>query len=283
MIQEIVSKALKYYRHNFKRLWPLYIFGMMGGAGVYSLLPNIDSLSDLFVHVDTSYVIPIILIYTAVFIFLFISFITLIKTISNIYKSHHIGLVESYKVGQELFIPALFTIAIYDFSVQGATVLLIIPGIIMSIYLAFYFFEFVDQNKRGMDALLSSWSIVSGRWWDIFWKLLLVNLYIFIPYFMISVVIGILVSVMIAAVGFTPVSVLMFIIALLIVFVSFILVIMPLSLISSFEVYYYFRNSREHKRNEKVDRDRSLIIRAFAILGIVLFLVEFIGVLQRLF
>lgn len=278
---EIIRKSWSFYKTNFKRLWPLFLLGSSSGFGIYSLIPDTDKLVDYADAFSTPIVLIIVSVMTVISIFIFLSHIALIKTISNTYKRHIQDLSDSYKVGQDLFLPALFATVIYDLSTQGATLLLIIPGIIIGGYLVFYLMEFVDQNKRGMDALLSSWAIVDGRWWEVFWMIVVTGFLIIFPYLIIVSVIGIS-----GVVVFTmlQVSGIMSLIAAsifgLLLIITTALLVIPVGIISLFEIYYYFRNSRENKRIEKTDKDRILMIKISASVGILYLLFE---ILNRIF
>ncbi len=274
---EIIKKAWSFYKHNFKRLWPIFLFGSAGGFGIYSLVPDTSKISSYIYAFNTPFIVIIVSLCVALSIFLFISHITLYKTISNTFKGHIQNYEDSYKVGQELFISALLVAVIYDLSVQGASQILIIPGIILSVYLVFYLFEFVDQNKRGMDALLSSWAIVSGRWWEVFWRVIIVSLMIVLPFLII--VSAFILPIFSLSFIFGMNSMLAFLLSVFIVIFVFItiLLIVPLTIISLFEVYYYFRNSRDNKRNEKTDKRRALIIEIFAIIGLMYLIFEILN------
>ncbi len=271
---EIIRKSWSFYKINFKRLWLLFLLGSSSGFGIYSLIPDTDRLVDYADIFDTPFIFVIVSTITVISIFIFLSHITLFKTISNTYKGHIQNLSDSYKVGQELFLTALLATVIHDLSTQGATLLLIIPGIIIGVYLVFYFMEFVDQNKRGMDALLSSWAIVDGRWWDVFWKIIVTGTMIIFPFLIIIAAIAISMFVASSILGIIGNIPLILIALGIIVFFTLVLFIIPLNIIALFEIYYYFRNSRENKRDEKTDKNRTVAIKIFAIIGILYLLVE---------
>ena len=52
--------------------------------------------------------------------------------------------------------------------------LLVIPGIIVAVWLSFSYYIVIDENKRGMDALKASKEYVSGYWWPVFGRLVVV-------------------------------------------------------------------------------------------------------------
>ncbi len=62
------------------------------------------------------------------------------------------------------------TSILYFFSIIAGTLLLIIPGIIVSVWFMFYTYSIVFAEKSFIDALKYSKSLVIGRWWQVFWK-----------------------------------------------------------------------------------------------------------------
>ena len=99
---------------------------------------------------------------TAISIFLFISKIALLKGISDTNKGQFVGVRDSYKKSFAIFWSFILIGIISSWSIMGAMVLLIIPGIILSVYLSFSIFELVDKQKKGFQALLGSWALVKG-------------------------------------------------------------------------------------------------------------------------
>ncbi|MBP2652742.1 MAG: hypothetical protein H6Q73_311 [Firmicutes bacterium] len=60
--------------------------------------------------------------------------------------------------------------------IVGLTLFLVIPGIIWSIYYTFVLQVVVLRDVGGKKALDYSKSLVKGRWWRVFWKLLAVGI-----------------------------------------------------------------------------------------------------------
>lgn len=65
--------------------------------------------------------------------------------------------------GLALFFPFFWIGILGGAAMTGATLLLVIPGIILSAYLSFSQFVLVSEHKRGMATLLGSWGYVHGR------------------------------------------------------------------------------------------------------------------------
>lgn len=52
----------------------------------------------------------------------------------------------------------------------GATLLLIIPGIYLAIALAYSSLIVIDKQQQTMTAIKSSYALVKGRWWSVWWR-----------------------------------------------------------------------------------------------------------------
>lgn len=70
------------------------------------------------------------------------------------------------------------------------TLLLIIPGIIYSVFYSFAIFVFLFENKRGKEALRRSTELVRGYFWPVFGRTLLVGIFIAIIMSVLSAPIG---------------------------------------------------------------------------------------------
>ena len=57
-------------------------------------------------------------------------------------------------------------------------ILIVIPGIIVGVYLSFALFIVVNENKSAVDALKASKAYVSGYWWAVFGRLIVIALVI---------------------------------------------------------------------------------------------------------
>lgn len=69
--------------------------------------------------------------------------------------------------------------------------LLIIPGIYLSIRLSFTFYEIAVENCSAIEGIKRSWELTKGHWWFIFGTSLLIGLVIMIPVLIVSIVVGI--------------------------------------------------------------------------------------------
>jgi len=76
------------------------------------------------------------------------------------------------------------------FTVWGGAFLLVVPGIIVSIYIYLSQFVFVCEGHKGFDALLRSRELVYGRWWAVAKKLFGAGLLAFLVLILIFIPIG---------------------------------------------------------------------------------------------
>jgi len=90
-----------------------------------------------------------------------------------------------YKDALPLVLPVLWVAIMSSVVTLAGFILLIIPGIIISIYLAVASYTVVLDGHRGIDALKQSHALIKGRWWATFVRLL------------VMVVIALLVSVVV--------------------------------------------------------------------------------------
>lgn len=91
-----------------------------------------------------------------------------------------IGIRKSFKKSQskifDFFIVGLLT---YLMILVGF-LLLVLPGIMFWIYLSLVPFVLVCENIKGKAVLKRSWGLIKGHWWEVFAKLLMLMIVIFV-------------------------------------------------------------------------------------------------------
>ena len=91
-----------------------------------------------------------------------------------------------YKTAFSNLIQYLFVVMLLVIVCVGGSVLLCIPGIIVSVYINFALFTFLFEDKHGIDALVMSAWYVRDLWWSVFGRKLallfvsFVAMYVFI-------------------------------------------------------------------------------------------------------
>lgn len=86
------------------------------------------------------------------------------------------GVDDSYKSTIGWFWPFLWIAALEVLAVVGGSIMLIIPGIWLSVALSLAAYVFVIERRRGIDALRQSKDYVKGYWWAVMGRVLLLAL-----------------------------------------------------------------------------------------------------------
>lgn len=172
---EIISNSWQYFAENFKKIVPymIYLFipnFVLGLAGVASLYLEKYATSGAFVLTNN---IIALAIFVACIIFTLWVTMALTKNLGAlIINKQPLGYKESFSATSHLIWPIIYTSLLVVLIVIGGTILFVIPGIIFSIWYSFTYYSVLFEEKRGVAALSASKSLVSGRWWQIFWRLM---------------------------------------------------------------------------------------------------------------
>lgn len=179
----IIRESFSLYKKNFKVFLPyvtlffvpyvlislmpianVYIFSLLGGTSSGSGAMKMLSL------------LLIAIIYITLIIFVLWASTTLTRVMNDRCDTKEEKLILSTKEEMNkakkylwpLIITGLLTVLI----VMGGTLMLLIPGIIFSLWYGFSSYAVMLDDKKGMEALNYSKSLVKGRWWGVFWRLL---------------------------------------------------------------------------------------------------------------
>jgi len=176
-----------------------------------------------------------------------------------------------YAFGFRVFWQFILLVIISFFATWGATLLFIIPGIVVIIYSLFYFFTFTIDEKRGFAALTESYSLIKGRWWTVFGRLIALLLVCFAT----ALVYGIIISTVGTVLSFILNGVVLYAITL-VLNVSLQIAIISFSAIYMYYLYVSLRSSRQHII-PSVAYKRWLM--AFVVIGAITFVsyVAFVG------
>lgn len=86
-------------------------------------------------------------------------------------NQERIGVVESYRRGWHKIISYWWVLLLTGFIMFGGFLLLIVPGIIFSVWFSLAIFILIAEDLTGMNALLKSREYVKGKWGGVFWRL----------------------------------------------------------------------------------------------------------------
>lgn len=201
--ERLLALAWQRYTNHFIDIVKIFVLPVIGGIALIIVLGLLFLIFLPQAAAPTSpdiFIISVIIILTLLFIVLGVLFeIWPIVTFLNYIKiktskdSQPISIIELYKRSAPLILPLLWIILLNSLVVLGGFILLIIPGIIFSVWFMFSQFALIFENIRGAQALLRSKELVIGHWWRIFFYSLIFSGGIFIIHFFIE-----------KAISFTP-------------------------------------------------------------------------------
>jgi hypothetical protein len=101
------------------------------------------------------------------------------------------GFIESYRRSVKLSLYLILLVILNFLAVVGGFVVLIVPGVLISVWLTFSIYAMVIERKRGFNALAQSREYVRGYWWDVFARVIILSVLfsiIFLPLNILAVI-----------------------------------------------------------------------------------------------
>ena len=177
-ITDIIVESYRLYKNNVKKFFP------------YILLTFIPSALIVIARFILTYFAPgaslgtiglsflsfllVALLLSAVGFWFSIAFI---RVIANAYTGKTSGSIGSeLGTAKKIFWPAVGVTILTALAVLGGMILLIIPGIIFMLWFAFSYASVTIDNTGVMESLHKSKALVDGRWWNVFWRLVIPGL-----------------------------------------------------------------------------------------------------------
>jgi len=174
---DIIKTSWSFYVKNWKK----FISYLMLLFVPTIILTSLGILSAYYasytegLYLISALVVLVVFIVSALFS-LWVS-IALMQTIKHAYKNEPL---EDWKKtisdNSYLIWPVFLTSLLTTILVVIGSILFLIPGLIFFIWYMFTFYEVIFNNKRGLEALKASKSLVVGRWWAILWRILIPSL-----------------------------------------------------------------------------------------------------------
>jgi hypothetical protein len=177
---EIIKNSWKIYQKNFRALVPYMLIliipnFVLGATGIMSLFLDQFTKAGIWIMLNNLTVVAIVI---ASALFSLWANIALVKTIKEIILGKEvIKLKQGLNISSHLIWPAIVTSLLVILIILGGTILLIIPGIIFSLWYTFAYYVIILEEKTGMNALRESKKMVYGRWWEIFFRLFLPGIF----------------------------------------------------------------------------------------------------------
>ena len=170
-----LNVELKSFRQLLKESWEFYKTKIRTLLVIIAL-PIIFSLffSVLIYFLEKSNFQYSILFSLTEAFFLLCSFILWLWVIPALILSikNDAGAVNSLREGLKLIVPYLWIYFLFYIIISGGFLLLVIPGILFSIWFSFTIYIFIFEGKKGFNALFASKELVSGNFGKVLWRFL---------------------------------------------------------------------------------------------------------------
>ncbi len=190
-IGELLSKTFQIYK---KRIGVLLVISVIPFLtylvfAPFFLIPLLFSLPFIAFYKSLGLLlIPLILLIVVLGIIMVI--VNLWAGASLLYavkgRDQEIGIKESFAMAWPKILSYWWISILNGIIVMLGFLLLIIPGIIFSIWFSFSFYVLVSEDRKGMKALLRSKELVKGYWWKVFWRFFVLNIIIFLIAYIVS-------------------------------------------------------------------------------------------------
>ncbi len=189
---EIIDHTWDLYRKNFKT-YLLLIAWTVAPSAVFSAAQ--PYLNQLFTKFDW-WMIPALYFLVGIPFFLLSLYveITVVQATAALIGKEVPNPSKLLRGAVPLLVPTLVTNIVYSVIVTGGILLLLIPGIIFSIWFAFAVPITILDGLHWRDALRASRSLTSGRWWQVLWRLLAPGLFWGVATLVVGAALGFLVN-----------------------------------------------------------------------------------------
>lgn len=107
-------------------------------------------------------------------------------------RGENIGIKESYRRGWGKITSYFWISFLSGFIIAGGTFLFFVPGLIFFVWFSLASFVFISENKKGWSALMASKGYVRGNWRGVFWRFLFIGIIIWLFFYLLNVVSGLI-------------------------------------------------------------------------------------------
>lgn len=139
------------------------ILFMLGSGSILLTGPNLT----------LSAVMSVMLIWTVIAILLGSYSSSMMTVLMSEEKGISLGQV--FSRANKVYWPVLVTGIVTGLIITGATILLVIPGLIMAVYLSLSLIVTVNEGEKGMAAAHRSRGILNGQWGQVLWRLVVLG------------------------------------------------------------------------------------------------------------
>ncbi|MFH2136437.1 MAG: glycerophosphoryl diester phosphodiesterase membrane domain-containing protein [Patescibacteria group bacterium] len=167
-VRDLMRESWALYKNNFA-LFAKIVIWLLIPSVILSLLPYFISSPIIFLAANfflslASWVLSVLIT------------IAVILAMDAIIKKEPVNLKKIYSLSYSKTFWGIVISILVTLAVGFGTLLLVIPGIIFSVWFSFSLYTFVLENKKGTEALSSSHQLTKGKFWPILWRWIAPNL-----------------------------------------------------------------------------------------------------------
>ncbi|PIR03409.1 MAG: hypothetical protein COV60_00435, partial [Candidatus Magasanikbacteria bacterium CG11_big_fil_rev_8_21_14_0_20_43_7] len=175
-ITDIIVQSIALYKQHTTRFISYAILLFVPGACMTissAIIPILISDTLMVGFMGLSYLVYVCIALILSLIGFWFS-ITFIRVIARLHANEPVGtMVSELHASKKIFWSAIGVAILFSLSVFGGTILLIIPGIIFGLWFAFSHYYAIIEETPVISSMKASKALVNGRWWMVFWRLVL--------------------------------------------------------------------------------------------------------------
>jgi hypothetical protein len=182
----ILEEAIKIWWKNLKKIIMVYLWGAL-----FALIPVAIVLAVISLNIWVKGNLGLIIASSVIIIAgILMAAYFLIRGYMGIFilvKDNYIGKeLDIFKATRKLFWPYLGLTVLTSIFILLWTLLLIIPGIIFSVFYSLACYVFFFEGKKGMAAIRRSTELVKNYWWPVFGRFIVVTIAIWLLMMVVS-------------------------------------------------------------------------------------------------
>ena len=178
-LQDLIKRSYELYAKNAKLFFTYAVIISLPSIALSYLIIALQSVFNLqqLTFLTTLYTILFIILgVVSYFLTLWFS-IAFIKVIFDKYNDKNVANIKIViNNTKKLIIPTFIVSVLTGLAILAGFILLIIPGIILSVWFAFSLYIVILEEKKSTEAMKESKKIVAGRWFPTFIRLLVPSL-----------------------------------------------------------------------------------------------------------
>jgi hypothetical protein len=253
----LLKESLTFYKKNWKKIFAIGMPGIIFGFAYFAAY----LLSIFFWIFGTIFLLALIAFYIFSANFT-ISLIAFFKNAEGVDSAKQLR-----AQGWSYFWPSALVLLLTVLAGALGMALLVVPGIIIAIRLAFSQFVLITENKRGLSALGRSWYLVRGNGWKVFWRQFVLGLLIFLINVILLSIVAIIAAILVLELGKHMWGLLIIVVtakALQALYGAIAyLVLAPFSLIYSYKMYQAISVAKEANEAEEAKYAKKIKILAW--------------------